>query len=181
MMIEISLHILDVVQNSIKADASRIEILIDEDVLHNVLSIKITDNGKGMSEEFAKKVTDPFVTMRKTRKVGLGLSLLKAAAELTGGGMSVKSKLGAGTEVEARFVYDSIDRMPLGDMSFTMVTLVACNPDIEFIYIHKYNGKTFEFSTESIKEVLNGVAITEQRILQWIEEYIVEGVCELKK
>lgn len=180
-MVEISLHILDVVQNSIKAEATEIEIFVNEDISKNILELKITDNGKGMSEEFVKNVTDPFVTMRKTRKVGLGLSLLKSAAELTGGSMKVSSKIGKGTVVEADFVYDSIDRMPLGDMAFTMVTLVACNPDINFVYIHKYCGKIFEFSTKKVKEILNGVFIGEQSVLQWIEDYIVEGICELKK
>ena len=180
-MVEISLHILDIVRNSIKAEATEIGISVVEDTKKNLLAVEITDNGKGMSEEFVKNVTDPFVTMRKTRKVGLGLSLFKSAAELTGGGLEIQSKLGEGTKVTATFVYDSIDRMPLGDTAFTMVTLVSCNPDIDFVYTHTYNGKSFEFSTKKIKEVLNGVFIGEQDVLHWIEEYIADGLCEIKK
>ena len=107
--------------------------------------------------------------------------LIETAAELTGGGLEIQSKLGEGTKVTATFVYDSIDRMPLGDTAFTMVTLVSCNPDIDFVYTHTYNGKSFEFSTKKIKEVLNGVFIGEQDVLHWIEEYIADGLCEIKK
>lgn len=180
-MVEISLHILDIVQNSIKAEATEIGISVDEDINKNILAVMIADNGKGMSGDFVKKVTDPFVTMRKTRKVGLGLSLLKSAAELTGGGLEIQSQLGKGTEVSASFVYDSIDRMPLGDMAFTMVTLVSCNPDIDFVYTHTYNGKSFEFSTKKVKEVLNGVFIGEQDVLDWIKGYIEDGLREIVK
>lgn len=180
-MVEISLHILDIVQNSIKAEATEIGISVDEDINKNILAVMITDNGKGMSGDFVKKVTDPFVTMRKTRKVGLGLSLLKSAAELTGGGLEIQSQLGKGTKVSTSFVYDSVDRMPLGDMAFTMVTLVSCNPDIDFVYTHTYNGKSFEFSTKKVKEVLNGVFIGEQDVLDWIKGYIEDGLREIVK
>lgn len=180
-MIEISLHILDIVQNSIKAKATDIEITVEENIKANYLRVTIKDNGVGMSEEFLKNVCDPFVTMRKTRKVGLGLSLLKSACELTGGSMNITSKLNHGTCVIANFVYDSIDRMPLGDMPFTMVTLISCNPDINFKYVHKVNENGFEFSTSVVKDILGEVYIGEQNVLNWIEEYIVAGINEIRR
>lgn len=180
-MIEISLHILDVVQNSIKAKATNVEIMIEENIDKNYLKVYIKDNGIGMDEEFLKNVTDPFVTTRKTRRVGLGLSLLKSAAELTGGSLEITSKLNEGTCVCANFVYDSIDRQPLGDMAFTLVTLITCNPDINFIYSHSINGNTFKFSTGVVKETLGDVFIGEQNVLNWIKEYIVEGLNEIRR
>jgi len=180
-MVEISLHILDVVQNSIKAEARDIEIYVEENIKENYLKVSVKDNGCGMDEEFLKKVTDPFVTKRTTRKVGLGLSLLKANAEITGGSMEITSKLNEGTFVCATFGYDSIDRQPLGDMAFTMVTLISCNPDIDFVYKHIIDGKTFEFSTVVIKETLGDVFIGEQNVLNWINEYIVEGLNEIRR
>ena len=180
-MIEISLHILDVVQNSIKAEATNIEICVDENIKENYLEVSVKDNGCGMDEEFLKNVTDPFVTKRTTRKVGLGLSLLKSNAEMTGGSMKITSKLGEGTYVSALFGYDSIDRQPLGDMAFTMVTLISCNPYIDFVYKHTINDKMFEFSTVVIKETLGDVFIGEQNVLNWINECIIEGLNEIRR
>ncbi|MBE7049314.1 MAG: ATP-binding protein [Ruminococcaceae bacterium] len=172
-MVEISLHILDIVQNSVRAKASLIEISVIEDTSSNLLTVRISDNGCGMSEEFLNDVTNPFRTSRTTRKVGLGVPMFKNAAEQTGGSFEISSKLGEGTVVEAKFVYDSIDRQPLGDMAFTMVTIVNSDPDIDYVYTHTFNGLSFDFDTRQIRETLGSeVPLTEPQVLSWIEDYI---------
>lgn len=178
-MTELSLHILDIVKNSTKAGASLVEVDITESTARNVIEITITDNGCGMDEEFLKGVTDPFKTTRTTRKVGMGLSLFKTAAELTGGSFDITSKVGEGTVVKAVFVRDSIDRQPLGDMASTMVTLVSGSESTDFVYRHDFNGNVFEFSTVQVKEILGDVAITSSEVLAWINGYIEEGLQEI--
>ena len=172
-MTEISLHILDIAQNSIKADAKLIEISVAEDIQKNILSVTIKDDGCGMSSEFLKDVTNPFRTTRTTRRVGLGISMFKSAAELTGGKFEICSEPGKGTELTAEFVYDSIDRQPLGDMVSTMITLINAKPDIDYLYIHSFNDNKFEFDTRQIKSVLGEeISLCEPEILHWIEENI---------
>lgn len=178
-MTELSLHILDIVKNSTKAGATLVEVAIDESMKRNILEITITDNGCGMDKEFLSKVTDPFKTTRTTRKVGIGLSLFKNAAELTGGSFDITSEVGRGTVVKAAFVHDSIDRQPLGDMASTMVTLIGGSENTDFVYRHDFDGKTFEFSTIQVKEILGDVTITAPEVLSWINGYIAEGLEEL--
>lgn len=180
-MTELSLHILDIVKNSTKAGASVVEIEISESAAENYITITITDNGCGMDEDFLKQVTDPFKTTRTTRKVGMGLSLFKEAALLTGGSFDIKSQQGKGTVVTASFVRDSIDRQPLGDMASTLVTLVSGSEDTEFIYTHTFDGNSFEFSTVEVKNILGDVQITSPEILAWINGYIGEGLDEIYK
>lgn len=178
-MTELSLHILDIVNNSTKAGATLVQVDIDESVIRNELKITITDNGCGMDEDFLSKVTDPFKTTRTTRKVGMGLSLFKNAAELTGGSFGITSELGKGTQVTATFVHDSIDRQPLGDMASTMVTLIGGSESTDFVYRHNFDGKEFEFSTMEVKKILDGVSVVSPEILSWINGYISEGLGEL--
>ncbi len=178
-MLELSLHVLDIVNNSVKAKASKIEIEIDEQVQKNILTVSIRDNGCGMDAEFLKNVTDPFKTTRTTRKVGMGLSLFQAAAEATGGNLVIKSQLNVGTEVVVTFTYDHIDRQPMGDMAETMQTLVSSNESIDFIYRHIKDQKEFVFDTAQIKEILGDVSLNNPEILLWIKEFINEGLTEI--
>ncbi len=174
-MTEISLHVLDIACNSTKAGASLVEIKIDENLSDNLLTVEIIDNGCGMDKEFLADVVNPFKTSRTTRKVGLGLSLLKNACELTGGNLEIVSKVGVGTKVKATFVYDSIDRQPIGDMASTMSTLVGGNDKIDFIYTHSRDGKEFDFSTSELREVLGAeIELSNTDVLMWIENYINE-------
>ncbi|WP_027338955.1 ATP-binding protein [Halonatronum saccharophilum] len=179
-MRELSLHILDIIQNSIAAQASLIKLSIDEEIEEDILGIKISDDGCGMSEEMKEKVLDPFVTSRKTRKVGLGLSLFKAIAEACEGDLELDSKLDQGTEVVAQFKYSHIDRPPLGDMVGTIITLLALNPNLDLIYIHSVDGQEFSFNTRLIRDELGGLAINNQEILSWIDNYLTEGLKELR-
>jgi len=172
-MVELSLHILDIAQNSIKAKATLVEIEVIEDVAANLLTVIIKDNGCGMDREFLEDVTNPFRTSRTTRKVGLGLSLFKSAAELTGGSLNIDSEVGVGTVVKVEFVYNSIDRQPLGDMASTMSIIIGGAPNIDYIYRHSYCGANFEFNTKSIRQVLGPeVPLSEPDVLNWIEDSI---------
>ena len=178
-MLELSLHVLDIVNNSVKAKADTIEIIIDEQVEKNTLSVTIRDNGCGMDEAFLKTVTDPFKTTRTTRKVGMGISLFQSAAEATGGNLTIASEKNVGTEVIATFTYNHIDRQPMGDMAATMQTLISSNENINFIYKHVKNKKEFLFDTAQIKEVLGDVSLNIPEILVWICDYIREGLQEI--
>ncbi len=175
-MKELSLNILDITQNSISACASRIIISVEKDTVKNLLSIKIEDNGKGMDEEFVKNVTDPFTTTRSTRKVGMGIPLLKLAAEQADGEFKIESKLGAGTTVTSTFKLNHIDRVPLGDIGQTISALVSCNQQVDFLYIHKSDGEEFKFDTIEIKEILGDVPLNEPDVIIWMQEYIRDGI-----
>lgn len=175
-MKELSLHILDIAKNSVKAKASLIEVIINEDEEKNLLSIGINDNGCGMTEEFLKTVRDPFSTTRTTRKVGMGIPLFEAASVQCGGGLDITSEVGVGTKVTATFMLNHIDRAPLGDMPGTMKTLIWGSPEIDFLYRHTKNGQEFTLDTREIKQVLGGVPLDNPDVLAWIDEYIIEGL-----
>ena len=177
-MKELSLNILDIAQNSVKANASLIGISIDE--TDDVLSFKITDNGKGMTADFLSRVTDPFTTTRTTRKVGLGLPFLKMEAEMTGGSFSIKSKSETeykehGTEVLASFNKKSIDYIPLGDIIGTLCALVQGAENTDFIFNHKMpHGEVF-LSTKEMRELLGDVPLGSPEVISWVREYLSEA------
>lgn len=173
-MRELSLNILDIAQNSIAAGATLTEILVREDTRKNELLIGIYDNGKGMTEEQLQNVRDPFFTTRTTRKVGMGIPLFKMAAEQTGGNLQITSQVGVGTRVEALFKTDSIDFTPLGDMASTISAIVCMNEDKDFIYTRKVDGASFVFSSADIKNILDGVPLSEPSVINWVEGYIRE-------
>ena len=178
-MKELSLHILDIVQNSISAGASLICINIVEDLTTDIFSIEVVDNGSGMDKEYAEKIKDPFITQRETRKVGLGIPLLYAASKRCDGDLVIESKKGEGTKIFAHLRHSHIDRAPLGNMAETMEILIICNPIVDFLYNHSYNEKRFSLDTREIKETLGGVPITELEVISWIKEYIKEGLSDL--
>ncbi|HHU92194.1 MAG TPA: ATP-binding protein [Halanaerobiaceae bacterium] len=178
-MRELSLHILDIVQNSISATASLINIYINENLEGDLLTIKIRDNGRGIPEEQLLHITDPFYTTRTTREVGLGLSLFRQTARRSGGGLEIKSQIGAGTEVTAFFAHSHIDRPPMGDIKGTLLTLIALNPDLDFTYQHLYRDREFFLDTRVIKEELEGIEINQQAVLDWLGEFIKKGLEDL--
>lgn len=180
-MQELSLHILDIAQNSVSAAAKEIGILISESSSENFLVITIIDDGNGMDKTLLEKVVDPFVTSRMTRKVGLGLSLFKMSAELTGGKFEIKSTLGVGTTVKAEFVREHIDRPPLGDIASTVTTLIQGNPQIRFIFNYRLDNKEFNLNTAEIKEILCDIPIDSFEVTSWLKEYMNENllnICE---
>lgn len=180
-MRELSLHILDIVQNSLAAQASFIKIVINEDTKKDLLEISIEDNGKGMSAEDIKKVVDPFFTSRTTRKVGLGIPMFKANAEACNGSFNISSKIGVGTDVYAAFQHSHIDRVPLGDIVATIITIVASNPDLDLVYEYNYNGRKFTLNTEEINKTLDDVPINNPLVLEWLKGFLQENMEQVKQ
>lgn len=178
-MREISLHILDLVQNSISANAFLIEIKVDENINKNLMKFSIKDNGKGMSSEFIKDVTDPFKTTRTTRKVGMGISLTKAGCIATGGEFHIESTLGEGTFLEATYQYNHIDRQPLGNIAETVSALIMLNPKIDFVYIHTYNDNSFCLDTREIRNIIGEVPIETTDVISFIKTFITKNILEL--
>ncbi len=177
-MKELSLNILDIVENSVKAGATLTEIRVTE--VENTLTITVKDDGCGMSPEVLRGVSDPFYTTRTTRKVGLGIPLLKMAAEQTGGKVVIESTpdngTGAphGTTILASFYRDHIDCAPLGDVVSTLTTLVQGHPDTDFLFVHLAGGKEVRLDTRELRTVLEGVPLNTYEVLVWIEEYLRE-------
>ena len=178
-MKEISLHILDIMQNSIAAGATLVELTVTENEQDDLLVFTVSDNGKGMSKELLLAVTDPFTTGRTTRKVGLGIPLLKQACEMTGGKITISSQEGVGTELVAEFGLSHIDRQPLGDMVQTVHQLIISYEQVDFLYTHIVNGNEFNLDTREIKKVLGPVSLKENEVSLWLLEYLKEGEAEI--
>lgn len=174
-MEDLSLHILDIVENSISAGANRIEIRIVEDTVKDILSIEIKDNGKGIGKENLKKVKDPFYTTRKTRNVGLGLSLLAQSAKEAEGDISIKSEEGVGTTIYAFFKHSHIDRKPFGNIADTLIVLISGNPDIDLFYEHRGDDEKYSLDTEEIKAQLEGIPINTPDVIEVIKKDIQAG------
>ncbi len=151
---DLSQHILDIVENGAKAGATLLHIDIEEDFEENRLSITVRDNGQGMDPEMLRRVTDPWVTTRTTRKVGLGIPFLKQTAEMCGGYFEIESRLGEGTETRAVFQHDHIDRPPLGDLIGTLMCIIVGYPDIDLVYRHRVDGQEFTLDTREVREIL---------------------------
>lgn len=171
-MRELSLHILDIVENGITAGANCIWIQVDEDCKKDRLKIVIRDNGRGMPPEKIKNINDPFITSRTTRRVGLGLSLLAAAAGRCDGSLGVDSRPGKGTEVTAKFRYDHIDRAPLGDMAATLSTLIIGNPEIDFVYSHRIDDRDFSLDTRELRNEMKDFSLSDPVVVHHLGESI---------
>ena len=176
-MKELSLNILDVTKNSVTAGADTISIAL-ELADDGWLEFNLKDNGCGMSEEVCRRVTDPFFTTRNTRKVGLGLPLLKLAAEQTGGGLTIESstdKENSGTALRATFDTKSIDFMPIGDIVSTVCILISGSPDIRFIFKDKTPFGEVALDTLDLKGVLGDeISLAEPEIVSWMSDYLKE-------
>lgn len=179
MMRELSLHVLDIVQNSLSAGASLVEIAIEEDIAADRLTICIADNGQGMTAEQVQMVSDPFYTTRTTRRVGLGVPLFRMAAELTGGTLTLESRLHHGTAVTAAFGHSHIDRAPLGDIDGTVVMLIRTNPDRDFRYRRALDGRSFTLDTRELRSALGEVPLSDPDVADWISGYLAEHTREL--
>jgi len=180
-MTELSLNILDISQNSIKARATLIELFVGVDTERDTLTVEINDDGCGMSADMLQKVTDPFFTTRDTRSVGLGVPFFKDAAESTGGSFSITSELEVGTKVKAVFGLSHIDRAPLGDINATVEMLVFYNTHIDFLYRYSVDGAEFTLDTREIKDLLEGAPIDSPDVKAFISEFLKENEAEVKK
>lgn len=175
-MRDLSLHLIDIIQNSVSAKASRVSVRLTAFKSNNKLILEIADNGVGMDEAFAKSVIDPFVTTRTTRKIGLGIPLLKASAERAGGSFDISSVRGNGTTLTASFEISNIDRLPLGDIAETVSNIVTASPDIDIDVTLSSDMGKFDFDTAEVKKQLGGVPINEFEVISWIKKYIDEGI-----
>lgn len=175
-MRELALHILDIAENSISAGADRIRILVEENLAKDQLRIRIEDNGKGIDKETLARITDPFVTSRQTRKVGLGIPFFKAAAEACEGTFNIQSTPGHGTTVEASFKHSHIDRMPLGDLTGTLLILIIGSPEIHWVFEYQVDGQHYIFDDKPIKQILMGIPLSEPAVMKFIRQELEEGI-----
>jgi hypothetical protein len=179
-MLELAQHILDIAENSTRAGAKLITISINEDCAGNLLTIEISDDGCGMNTEEISKALDPFYTTKTVRHVGLGLPLLTDAAQKSGGNLDLQSHAGKGTAVAATFRLNHIDRQPLGNITATLISLIAANSEVDFIYDHRHNDRQFKLDTRLIRDELNDVPIYHPEIIKFIRGMIEEGLREIK-
>ena len=182
-MQDISLHLLDIIENSMRAEASRLALYIEINKMENRLKIVVTDNGHGMDQEMLINSQDPFFTTKteRTKKVGLGIPLFKQNAELCAGNFSITSEKGKGTRIIAEFRLDHIDRMPLGSISDTILTSIIGHPDVDIILdmkrVDEKNEETsFIFNTQEIKKELEGIPLNHPEVTGFITEYLSEGI-----
>lgn len=176
MLREISLHILDIAENSIQAGAGNVNIKIIENQKDDRLRVEITDDGKGMDENTTKQVIDPFFTSRTTRKVGLGLPFLKEAAEACNGLLEIKSEVGKGTTIYVEFQLSHIDRMPLGDIENTFLNLLIGYPEVHWVFEYENDHKVFFLDDAVIKNELAGIPLSEPVVLVYLRELIFSGI-----
>lgn len=181
-MKELSLNILDIAENSVKAGATLTEITVTES--EDVLTVSIKDDGCGMSPEILNTVTNPFYTTRTTRKVGLGIPLFKMSAEQTGGTLTITSKQADSTDSEhgtllvATYYKNHLDFTPLGDVISTIITLIQGHPEIDFLYVHKRDDKEVRLDTRELRQILSPVPLNTYEVLLWIEENLKEQYVE---
>ena len=179
-MREIALHILDLLQNAVEAGAGRVTLTIDEDAALDRLTIVVADDGRGMDAETIRRALDPFYTTRTTRHVGLGLPLMRAAAERADGEMTVESQPGVGTEVTATFCLSHPDRQPLGDMAGVLLAYLLSESQADLKYVHRRNGHSFEFDTAEIREALDGTPLADPTVRRWLANALTEGEEDLE-
>lgn len=175
-MTDLSLYLLDIVENSlaIKAPKILVSLLVDSEA--NRLELTITDNGIGMNEAALQRAADPFFTTRTTRKVGLGLAILKQAAILSGGDFTLSSKLGHGTSVMANFQLDNIDRPPLGDITASILAILYHQNCQDFNFRITTKENHFEFDLRAIKETIDPVPLTDSLIMSYLKQYLQENI-----
>ena len=178
-MIELSLHILDIVQNSLQANASEVEICVEDNRIENKYAISVKDNGTGMDAETIKKVLDPFYTS-KNKKTGLGIPLFKQHAEQCGGSLEIESEPGNGTKVSVWFENNHFDRQPMGDITGTICGLIRSYVDVHFIYKHKVDEDEFVLDTDELKNELDGIPLQTPEVIKFISDMIKTNIEELE-
>ena len=174
-MNNISLYILDIVQNSIKSHSSVVDVTIDINEDNGLLLIEILDDGDGMNEDALKKVFDPFYTTRDNRDVGLGLPLFKELCEICNGRLEIESEIGVGTKVQCQLDLNSLDLPPLGDLTDLVLTIILNDEDVELVFKYKKNNKHLIISTYEIKSKLENVSIQNPIVISWLKEFIKEN------
>ncbi len=175
-MKELAMHVYDLMENSTAANSTEVKLTIRDSLKDNIYAFTIEDNGKGMTPEFMAKVTDPYTTSRTTRKVGLGLPLIKMNTENCGGGMKLQSEVGKGTRLDFWFQHNHWDRPPMGDIAGTIVMLCAAHEDIHIIYKHITDEGEFVFDTDEIHEALDGMSMNDVKVMGWLKDMVQENL-----
>jgi len=178
-MLELTLHILDIAENSVRAGAKTVFMDIIEDRRGDRLAIEIRDDGSGMDEATLEKAMDPFYTSKKVRRVGLGLPMLAEAAKRTGGSFTLESHVGAGARVAVEFRLGHIDRQPLGDLTGALMSLIAGNAGVDFVVRHECEGPPFTLDTREIRSEIGDTPINHPEVLKFIRQHIMEGLVEI--
>jgi hypothetical protein len=179
-MRELSLHILDILENSLAAGATRIELTIEEDSATDKMTIAVADNGCGMDAQMLRRVLDPFFTTRTTRHVGLGLPLFAASAERSGGKLTIESQVGLGTTVTATFQLSHIDRPPLGDIGGSLRVFLMADRPIDLAYTHRVDDREFSFDTADLRAELGDVPLSHPAVRDWLRDFIAEGEASIQ-
>ena len=175
-MKELAMHVYDLMENSTAANSTEVKLTIRDSLKDNIYAFTIEDNGKGMTPEFMAKVTDPYTTSRTTRKVGLGLPLIKMNTENCGGGMKLQNEVGKGTRLDFWFQHNHWDRPPMGDLAGTIVMLCAAHEDIHIIYKHITDEGEFVFDTDEIHEALDGMSMNDVKVMGWLKDMVQENL-----
>jgi hypothetical protein len=178
-MRELSLHILDLVQNSIEANATTVTLEVIEDEEADRLIIRVSDNGRGMDEKIRQLVIDPFITTRTTRRIGLGLPLMEMSSKRCDGYLNIDSVPGQGTTVEAMYRHSHLDRPPLGNMVETIKSILVANPELHFTYHHSINKRTFSISSLELHDILDDVPLSHPDVLGWLHDYLTVNITNL--
>ncbi len=179
MMEELSLHIMDVLQNSLGAGARRIDLEIEEDKERDRLVIRVKDDGKGMTREELKRVQDPFYTTKREIGVGLGIPMFKWVAEHCDGSFFMDSEPGKGTVLEAVMRLSHIDRPPMGNLADTLLGMVVSSPHVRFVIRYKSNKGEFLFDTQEVKEILGDVPLSSAEVVGFLKKYLAENLREV--
>jgi hypothetical protein len=177
-MKDIASHILDITENSVRAGASLVEISVDVDA--NTYRFSIKDNGCGMTPEQVEQLQNPFYTSRKTRKVGLGIPFLMQNCKMSGGGVSVKSTLGTGTELEAEFGLNHIDRPPEGEMADVFVNIATGYSETDFVFNYTTLKGNFNLDTREVKTMFEGLPINDLDVVLGLKDIVISSLSELK-
>ncbi len=180
-MEDLSLHILDIAENSVDAQAKTVRIRLAEDQPKDLLVLEIADDGRGMDQEMIERSLDPFVTTKTTRSVGLGLPLLAEAARAANGKLRIQSRPGQGTRVKATFQLSHIDTKPLGDIAQTLITLIVGHPEVDFLYSHKINRFRFTFDTRELKDKIDGLPLQAPQVVSFIKKNINDGLDRIRR
>lgn len=179
-MKELAMHVYDLMENSTAADSTLVSLTIRDSLKDNIFHFTIQDNGHGMTPEFLARVTDPYTTSRTTRKVGLGLPLIKMNTENCGGGMNITSQVGVGTRLEFWFQHNHWDRPPMGDLPGTLVLLLSAHQDIHFVITYTTDVDTFQLDTDEIREALGDMSLNDIHIINYLREMITENLREIQ-
>lgn len=179
-MNDLSLHLLDIARNSVRAKATEILIRFEEAPSQDCIGFLIRDNGCGMTPEQVQQATDPFFTTRTTRRFGMGLPLLRQSAEQAGGALELHSEPKKGTETRVRFRISHLDCPPIGRLANAVALIICGHPGCRIHFEYRYEDRIFRLDADELREALDGIPLEDPRVVRWTEELIQESTDALK-